>query len=244
MANHNICEDVEASQDASQRAGKLACEEEFDKELKEKVPPDVGKDLTEEKLEDLADIQNPMVSIVTDFKDTVEDQEVTECTKNKIDEAKSNDDGKDVKNCYMHQSFGILDCIEISEDSPEEISGDESIGRSTLCSLEPDVATFSPLYYVTKRGRRYANDDKRLEISENSNFKNFSYTSLVMEADSTEQLSLTQEYKDLATMPLMGKVEDQMDDSMDSVYNREEKQAMSATAQVSEEDQSVAKTCV
>ena len=39
----------------------------------------------------------------------------------------------------------------------------------------------------------------------------------------------------------MDKGEDQKDDSMDSVYNREEKQAMSATAQVSE-DQSVAKT--
>ena len=64
---------------------------------------------------------------------------------------------------------------------------------------------------------------------------------ILMEADSTEQLSLIQEYKDLANLPLMGKGEDQIEDSMDFVYNREEKQAMSATAQVSE-DQSVAKT--
>ena len=46
---------------------------------------------------------------------------------------------------------------------------------------------------------------------------------ILMEADSTEQLSLIQEYKDLANLPLMGKGEDQIDDSMDSVYNREEK---------------------
>ena len=125
--------------------------------------------MTVEKLEDLADMQNPMVSIVTareDFRDTVEDQEVTECTKNKIDETKSNEDGKDVKNCYMHQSFGTLDCIENSEDSPEEISGGEkSIGRSTLCSLEPDVATVPPLYYASMRGRRYDNVDKILDVA-------------------------------------------------------------------------------
>ena len=40
-----------------------------------------------------------------------------------------------------------------------------------------------------------------------------------MEADSTEQQSLRQEYKDLATLSLMGMGEDQRDDSTDSVYN-------------------------
>ena len=30
LANHNIGEDMEASQDDSQQAGKLACEEEFE----------------------------------------------------------------------------------------------------------------------------------------------------------------------------------------------------------------------
>ena len=108
----------------SQQAGKLAYEEEFEIELKQKVPPNVGKDLT--------DMQNPMVSIVTardDSRDSVEDpkvhtyggKEVPVCTMNKIDEAKSNDDGKDVKNCYVHKKFGILYYTEISEDSPERI---------------------------------------------------------------------------------------------------------------------------
>jgi hypothetical protein len=255
------------------------------------------------KLEDLEDMQNPMVSIVTarDSRDNMENpevhtdcgEEVPECTKNKIDEAKSDDNQRIIKDCYEYDSFrrmclwkqerglcpdwdrigyqnihtflesatchlhksNMADCDTIkvnnkipipevftakSEDSPEESTGgEENIGRSTLCSLEPDVGTVPPLYYTTKMGRGYANDVKRLEISVNSNCINFSYTSLGMEADSTEQLSLTQEYKDLATLPLMGKGEDTIDVSMDSVYNRDEKQAMSATAQVSE-DQSVA----
>ena len=73
-----------------------------EKELKVKVTPDMGKDLKEEKLEDLVDIQIPRVFIVNareDSRDIVEDpeipsaggEEVPECTKNKIDEAKSND---------------------------------------------------------------------------------------------------------------------------------------------------------
>jgi hypothetical protein len=209
---------------ASQRAVKLACEEEFEIELKQKVPPYVGKDL--------ADMQNPMVSIVTareDSRDSVEDpevhtyggKEVPECTMN-FDEAKSNDEGKDVKNCYGNKKFGILYYAEISEDSPEKISGGErNIGYDALCDPKLDVAKVPPLHCgITKRGRRSANDDKRLVISGNSNCKHFSNTSPVMEADSSEQLFLTQEHKDLATSLLMGKGEDQIDDSMDSVYNR------------------------
>jgi hypothetical protein len=151
LANHNICENVEANQDASQPAGQLACEEEFEKELNQEVPPDVDKDATKESLEDLPDMQNPKVGILTskdDLRDTIENQEVPD----KLDEAKSDVDKKDIKNCYDLENFGILDCIEISEDSPEEIiGGEKSIGRSTLCSLQPDVAKVPPLYYDAKR---------------------------------------------------------------------------------------------
>ena len=107
MANHNTCEDLEASQDASQPAGQLACdEEEFDmahcdniigvndKELKQKVLPDVGKDLAEERFDEPEKMHNPRVGIVTakeDLRDALEDpkvpnaggEEVPESTKNK-----------------------------------------------------------------------------------------------------------------------------------------------------------------
>ena len=209
----------------------------------------MGKDVTRESLEDLPNMLNPKVSIVTskdDLRDTIEDPEVpndwAKEVPDKLDKAKS-DDEKDIKNCYELENFGILDCVEISEDSPEKISGGErNIGYDALCDPELDVAKVPPLHCgITKRRRRSANDDKRLVIYENSNCKHFSNTSPVMEADSTEQLSWTQEDKDLATLLLMGKGEDQKDDSMDSVYNREEKQPKSATARVSE-DQSVVKT--
>jgi hypothetical protein len=62
LANHIICEEVEASHDASQPAGQLACEEEFEKELNQEVTPDVGKKVTKESLKDLPDMQNPKVS--------------------------------------------------------------------------------------------------------------------------------------------------------------------------------------
>ena len=62
-------------------------------------------------------------------------EKVPECTKNKIDEAKSNDDTRKVKNCCECKNFGILDCTVISGDSPEEICGGEKIiGIDSLCS--------------------------------------------------------------------------------------------------------------
>ena len=218
-----------------------------DNELILDVSTSEGKDLPEQadrgahslqagqlrKLEDLEDMQNPMVSIVTareESRDNVEDpevhtdcgEEVPECTKNKIDEAKSDDDQRIIKDCYEYESFrrmslwkqerglcpdwdrigyqniptflesatchlhksNMADCDTIkvngkepipeiftakSEDSPEESTGGEKIiGRSTLCSLEPDVAKVPPLYYAAKRGSGYANDandDKILDVA-------------------------------------------------------------------------------
>jgi hypothetical protein len=88
LANHNIDEDVEDSQ----QAGKLAYEEEFGMKLKKKVLPIVGKDL--------ADMQSPIVSLVSardEPSDSVEGQkdhaydseETPVCTINEFGEAKS-----------------------------------------------------------------------------------------------------------------------------------------------------------
>ena len=84
----------------SQQAGKLAYDEEFEIELKKNVQPDVGKDP--------ADMQNPMVTIITakdDSRDSMEDPKthtydgtkVSACTMYKINEAKSNDDNDNEK---------------------------------------------------------------------------------------------------------------------------------------------------
>ena len=117
-----------------------------------------------------------------------------------------NDDRRKIKNCYVHQNFVILDCTEISENSPEEISGGEKIiGIGSTCSPVIDVATVPPLHYgTTKRGSLYAIDDKILEVTankwvRNSNLTNFRNVNsqagaiTVMDADSTEQQSVTQE---------------------------------------------------
>ena len=104
-----------------------------DKELKPKVATNEDEDLAEVRFEVLADMQHPRVCKVTakeDLRDTVEEQEVPtdgvkelipqistdgdgkvpECTNNKIDEARSNDDTRKIKNCYEYESFGFLDC--------------------------------------------------------------------------------------------------------------------------------------
>ena len=143
-----------------------------------------------------------------------------------------------------------------------------------------DVATVPPLHYgTTKRGSLYANDDKILEVTANKWVRNLNLTNFrnvntqagaitVMDADSTEQQSVTQEDEALATLPSMGKELDFTRARATAVvkadctgssplpysgYNREhfrtkEKQAMTATARAqvcdsqSMDGQSVANT--
>jgi hypothetical protein len=65
----------------------------------------------------------------------------------------SDDDEKDIKNCYVYESLGILDCIEISEDSPEKISGGKrNVGYDALCDPKLDMAKVPPLMVESQRG--------------------------------------------------------------------------------------------